>query len=116
MNHSTQQRIRVLKLRVRLEVLAARTFDRVCQPAIRGQQNKIRDRLIFALSGVSATEFPAAYSTVQLARHVYTKTSEVMHGRLGLVDLPDGLVSEWEEVVDRLEALVRGVTPERPPE
>jgi hypothetical protein len=105
MNHASRQRIRVLALRVRLERIAAEAFDRICNPETRGEQGNIRARLTFVLAGVPQEDFAAAHHTVQLARHVYAKTSQVMHGHLGLIDLPDVLVEEWRKVVDDLQAL-----------
>jgi hypothetical protein len=107
-NHATQQRIRVLRLRIRLERIAADAFDRVCDPAVKGQQDRVRHRLIFLLGDVSPEELASAHRTIRLARHVYQKTSEVMHGRYGANDLSDALVTEWEEVVDHVEALSLG--------
>jgi hypothetical protein len=104
-NHATRQRIRVLRLRIRLERVAADAFDRVCDPVLKGQQDRVRSRLLFLLSDVAPDELPSGYRTIRLARHVYRKTSEVMHGRYGALDLSDALVTEWEEVVDRVESL-----------
>jgi hypothetical protein len=104
-NQATRQRIRVLRLRIRLERVAADAFDRVCDPVLRGQQDRVRSRLLFLLSDVPPDELSSGYRTIRLARHVYRKTSEVMHGRYGALDLSDALVTEWEEVVDNVESL-----------
>ncbi|GLY19978.1 hypothetical protein Kisp01_69920 [Kineosporia sp. NBRC 101677] len=111
MNHATQQRVRVLTLRIALERVAASSYDRVCRPQTREQQNRISSRLLFVLAGIPEQEFLAARQIVQRARHVYKQTSEVMHGHLGLIDLPDAVVDEWEQIVQDLRSLAQRSVP-----
>jgi hypothetical protein len=54
---------------------------------------------------VPEADFPRARQVVQRARHVYRQTSGVMHGHLGLIDLPDAVVDEWEQIVVELQAI-----------
>jgi hypothetical protein len=107
-NEATRRRIRVLRLRIRLERVATDAFDRVCAPSGESRTDRVRHRLVFLLDGVPPGELGAAHRTIRLARHVYGKTSEVIHGRYGALDLSDALLAEWEAVVDALEALPAG--------
>lgn len=71
-------------------------------------QTQIRKLLAF---------LPAAYEgaapaseligMVRTARHIYKRSSDVLHGRSSVVNLPDVVVEEWTAFVDELEAFTR---------
>lgn len=98
-------RLEVMALRVRLEKLAARAFDDACAPVERGQQDKVKGKLAFLLAHVPPDQQPEAYRLVRLGRHVYQRSSDVLHGRVAGMSLPAVVVQEWQDVVERLERL-----------
>lgn len=105
---SSQIRVEVLELRIRLELLAAAAFDNACRPATTGRQSNVARRLLFLLDGVPHDRADEAYRLVKLGAHVMKETSNILHGRSGMIDLPRVIVDEWREVVEQLEALLHG--------
>ena len=105
LSHATEVRIQVLELRIRIERLGAAVFDRVCEPAEGGRQNRTRDRLLFLLGGCPIEDWQATYRTTRLGAYVYRRTSDVLHGRVGGLNIPQVVLDEWRLVVDRLEEL-----------
>ncbi|WHT17466.1 hypothetical protein N8J89_30680 [Crossiella sp. CA-258035] len=103
---ATQRRVEALELRIRLERVAVTAFDHVCQPGTPGRNSVIGKRLAFVLGCVPEARRIEAVGLVRLGRHVYAKTSDVLHGRASAVNLPQVVVDEWRAVVERLEALV----------
>lgn len=103
----TARRIQVLDFRQRLEKIAAKAFDEVCQPSTRGSQSKIRNRITF-IYGIdsSPTSIARLGKLVRLGRHIYIKSSDVLHGRLNMVNLPQVIIDEWREVIEELEQLL----------
>jgi hypothetical protein len=106
---ATVRRLDVMQLRVRLEQAAATAFDAACAaPADRTyRQSNTTDRLLFLLARVSEDRQAEVHPTVRLARHVYERTSDVLHGRLDGLSVPPAVIQEWSTVVDAVEALVR---------
>jgi hypothetical protein len=102
----TRRRVEVLELRIRLERLAAACFDEACNPSDRGVQAKIDKRLGFLLHHVSEDQFSRAYGLIRLGRHVYARSSDVMHGRTSMVNVPQVVVDEWRQIVGGLEGLL----------
>ncbi len=107
LSHATEVRIQVLELRIRIERLGAAVFDRVCEPAEGGRQNRARDRLLFLLGGCPIEDWQATYRATRLGAYVYRRTSDVLHGRVGGLNIPQVVLDEWRVVVDQLEELAR---------
>lgn len=103
---ATDRRVRVLDLRIRLERAAASAFDEVCQPTETQRQSHVAARLLY-LVDTGRSDATATHRLVHLAAHVYKRTSDVLHGRVSSLDLPDVLIDEWHEVVVGLEAVAR---------
>lgn len=99
------RRLEVMALRVRLEHLAMRAYDTVCQPPTSGGQGNTKNRLLFVLALAPEKERPAVHRLVHLGRHVYKRSSDVLHGRVAGLDVPDIVIAEWRDVVDALEAV-----------
>jgi hypothetical protein len=104
---ATARRVEVMRLRIRLEQAAAAAFDSACNaPSNRMYgQSKTQDRLLFLLASVQSAGQAEAHRTVRLARHVYERTSDVLHGRLQGLSVPAAVLAEWSAVVDRVEEL-----------
>lgn len=100
-------RIAALDLRIRLERLAAAAFDHACKPAKPGKQSRAKDRLLCLLHDVPDAQLGSTHRLIHLGCHVFERTSDVLHGRLGMINLPPVVVDEWRNVVERLEALAR---------
>lgn len=100
-------RLAVVDLRLRLERVANRavTASFPVQAVFVGQTH-IRERLAFIPVAYEA-EAPLAelLGMVRLARHIYRRTSDVLHGRSNMVNLSAVLLLEWEGFVSRVEAL-----------
>ena len=96
-----------MDLRIRLERLGAAAFDKVCRPAELGRQDRARDRLLFLLAGCSIEDWQSIYRTIRLGAYVYRGTSDVLHGRVGGLNVPQVMLDEWRAVVDKLEGLAR---------
>lgn len=104
---TTLRRVQVLDLRRRLERLAASVFDAACQPAETGAQNRIHARLTFIYT-IKDTSLGSSqrYQLVRLGRHVYAKSSDVMHGRTSMINLPQVIIDEWRSIIEQLESFV----------
>jgi len=109
-------RIEVLDLRIRLERLAAAAFDRSCRPAERGRQSCAKHRLLCLLDGVPEERLETTHRLIHLGAHVIERSSDVLHGRLGMINLPPVVVAEWRTVVEGLEALGRRRSLAEPPD
>lgn len=107
---ATARRVEVMRLRIRLEQAAAASFDVACSaPSDRMyRQSKTEDRLLFLLAQPASDGDAEAHRTVRLARHVYQRTSDVLHGRLEGLSVPAALLAEWSTIVDRVEAMWSG--------
>lgn len=104
---ATYTRLEVMALRVRLERLAARCFDGACDvPEVdKGDHASAKAKLVFVLADLSYTEQDDAYRAVRLARHVYARGSDVLHGRVDGLAVPPVIVQEWRDVVEHLESI-----------
>jgi len=75
-------------------------------------QSHIRQRLSFVVVAygeiVPETEL---LGMVRLARCIYRRTSDLLHGRSSMVNLSPVLLEEWNELVVRLEDLPRRERP-----
>ncbi|MCC5947266.1 MAG: hypothetical protein JJT89_02315 [Nitriliruptoraceae bacterium] len=103
----TRRRVQILDLRVRLETMVADAVIEACrsdEPRDR-YQNKLERRMPFLLCSTPPQSHSEAHSLIQLARHIYAKSSDVMHGRSEALDVPEVLIVEWRQVIERLEVL-----------
>lgn len=57
------------------------------------------------LSGLPADEWLSAYQLVRLSRYVYRRSADLVHGRVGAVNVSQTVLDEWRATVERLEAL-----------
>lgn len=97
----------VMKLRLRIEKVAIRSVEDSFPSGIEPvSQRRIRDRLAFiAVAYSKEAPLDELLGLVRLIRHVYSRTSDVLHGRSNMVNLPSALLLEWEELVSRVEEL-----------
>lgn len=103
----TAKRLAVLDLRNRLERLAVKQFEEACAQGPLGFDNRIRDRLAFVLVTCRGKATPdELHRLVRLARYVYARSSDVLHGRSSMVNVPDVVLAEWQAAVERLETMV----------
>ena len=103
---STERRLAVLDLRVRLERLAMDAFVEVCRPGTVGLHTRIKSRLLFLVGLVEVTEQARVHRLARLGGHVYSQTSDVLHGRLSSLNVGDVLIDEWRAVVSDLEQVM----------
>lgn len=68
---------------------------------------RIPERLAFVLGMVPEDRKGEAIGLIRLARHVYSKSSDVLHGRSSMLNIPEAVSREWRLVVERLEEIVR---------
>ncbi len=104
----TYRRMQVLELRIRLELVAATAYDQVCKSPVAGAQDNIRKRLLFLMSYVPHDRYSETYGLVNLGRHVYARTSDVLHGRTNMINIPQVVIDEWRKIVEDLEAFLDG--------
>ncbi|MBF4163201.1 hypothetical protein [Nocardioides acrostichi] len=94
-----------MDLRIRLELLAAAAFDEACQPSVRGRQSRAKHRLLHLLHNLPNDQAAEAYKLIRLGAYVMEESSNILHGRSGMIDLPRVVVDEWRSIVEQLEAL-----------
>lgn len=107
--HGSETRLTVIDLRLRLEQIAVRAVtDSFQSQPVNVDQTNISNRMAFVLVAYQARATPSElFGLVRLARHIYRRTSDVLHGRSSMVNLPAVLLFEWETVVTRLETIAR---------
>jgi hypothetical protein len=103
---SSMSRIEVMELRLRIERVALEAYRLVCQDASISYTNRVPERLAFVLGMVSDDRMSEAIGLIRLGRHVYSKSSDVLHGRSSMLNVPDAVSREWRLVVERLEEIV----------
>ena len=96
-----------MDLRIRLERVATVAYHSARRTRNDGHHTEIKARLVFVLARVPPGEFQKVYGLVRLGRHVYDQTSDVLHGRVAMANLPAVVLDEWAEIVTRLEDLPR---------
>ncbi len=100
----TRARIEVMELRQEIERCTRALLGR-----IRGEpvtHNKaIATRLTLVLGLCPADELVHRRGVLIRARHVYARSSDVMHGRVRAQNLPQVVVDEWRAIVAELAAL-----------
>lgn len=113
MTDATKTRLAVIDLRLRIERLATGAVTNAFPGrSVVVPQTNISNRLafIFVANGTQATP-SELLGLIRLSRHIYRRTSDVLHGRSSMVNLPAVLLAEWEASVARLEAIVRAAHP-----
>ena len=102
----TRLRVEILDLRQRIERASASVYDAAWLPSQLGTQNRTEKRLahLWTLKGGSTVRQVSA--AIRMSGHVYRKTSDVLHGRHGIVNVPDAVLNEWKAIVNNLEQIV----------
>lgn len=104
---ATARRIEVLEIRLRIERAAFTAHKLVCQPTNPAQYpNEADGHIPYILGLVSAEQFEETFGVIRLARHAYRKSSDILHGRSGMIGAPRALMDEWIEMVEILESIV----------
>lgn len=103
------RRLAVVDLRQRIEIVAVRSVhDSFPEHQLEVQQAQIRQLLAFLpVAYGDRASMPELLGMVRTARHIYKRTSDVLHGRSSMVNLSEVLVNEWLAFVDKLEDLVQ---------
>jgi hypothetical protein len=102
----TQRRIRVLEIRLRIERIAYDAHAVVCKPEkIATKPHQADSHLSYVLGLVSPDRYMEVHGLIRLARHVYRKSSDILHGRSGLLNAAPVILEEWIIVVEKLESL-----------
>jgi len=101
-------RLAVVDLRLRLERVATKAVTSSFPgQAVFVEQTRIRERLAFIPVAYEAeASLAELLGMVRLARHIYRRTSDVLHGRSNMVNLSPVLLLEWESLVLHLEEIV----------
>jgi len=112
LSERSSTRLAVVNLRHRIELVAvnvvAASFP---QHSISTKQTHIRQKLAFILvAHTGKISEPELIGMLRMARHIYKRTSDVLHGRSSMVNLSPVLLAEWETFVERLEDLERPVS------
>ncbi|WP_405404904.1 hypothetical protein [Streptomyces sp. NBC_01104] len=106
---ASMRRIEILELRLRIESATMRAHNRVCQPDRPPLYvNDVPGRLSMVIGLVPQEEIMAAVGLVRLAKHVYGRSSDILHGRSSMVDAPEVIIDEWRAIVEKLE-IIAGV-------
>lgn len=102
-------RLAVIDLRLRIEQLALQAVsDAFPSQSVIVAQTNIGSRLAFVIVAYESRAAPSELlGLIRLARHIYKRTSDVLHGRSSMVNLPAVLLYEWEAVVVRLETIAQ---------
>lgn len=102
-------RLAVVDLRYRIELVAVKAIvASFPQDVVSTSQTQIRAKLAFILVAYAEKlPEPELMGMLRMARHIYKRTSDVLHGRSSMVNLSPVLLEEWEVVVTRLEGLSR---------
>lgn len=103
---SAASRIEVLELRLRIERVALEAHRVVCQLPSITVTNRIPERLAFVLGVAPEDRKDEAIGLIRLARHIYSKSSDVLHGRSSMLNIPEAVSREWRLVVEQLEEIV----------
>ncbi|MGI8963005.1 MAG: hypothetical protein ACR2GI_00705 [Thermomicrobiales bacterium] len=106
---STIRRVQAMELRIRIERVAIDAWRRVCPAVDPSESGQIGARLTFLLVGLDGVRFSNAYRAIRLGRHVYGRTSDVLHGRVNMVNVSKVEIDAWREAVERLEEIANTV-------
>lgn len=102
-------RLAVVELRQRIENIAVDAVrDSFPSQPVAVPRVRIRERLIFVAvaydGGLNRREL---FGLIGLVRHIYARTSDVLHGRSSMLNVSPALLHEWEIAVSTLERLTR---------
>ncbi|WP_406452433.1 hypothetical protein OG782_18810 [Streptomyces sp. NBC_00876] len=101
------RRIKVLELRLRIERISFRAHGLVCKPDRPPTiANDADSYLSFVLGFVGQERYGEVIGVIRLSRHIYKKSSDILHGRSSLLSASSVVLDEWEFVVSRLERLL----------
>lgn len=99
----------IVDLRHRIEVIAVDAVESAL-PSLEHavEQNNISRRLAF-LPVVCEQRAPVTelLGMVRIARHIYRRSSDVLHGRSSMVNLPRVLIDEWSDAISQIEQLLK---------
>lgn len=100
-------RLAVVDLRYRIELVAVNAVvASFPQNVVSTRQTQIRAKLAFILvAHAGKVPEPELIGMLRISRHIYKRTSDVLHGRSSMVNLSPVLLAEWEVYVARLEDL-----------
>jgi len=102
-------RLAVVDLRQRLELVAINAVnDSFPTQSVLVEQIQIRQRLAFIVVAYpKKATLSELIGMLRVARHIYSRTSDVLHGRSSMVNLSAVLLDEWDTFVRRIEQLAR---------
>ncbi|MFF3971961.1 hypothetical protein ACFYZ6_19270 [Streptomyces rubiginosohelvolus] len=113
---ASMRRIEILELRLRIELATMRAHNRVCQPDRPPLYvNDVPGRLSMVIGLVPQEDIMAAVGLVRLAKHVYGRSSDVLHGRSSMADAPEVIIDEWRAIVEKLEIITGVQNPRHTP-
>lgn len=100
-------RLAVVDLRQRIEAIAVNAEARLRGvPDQQFPRNDIRKRLTFIVAAYQDHRtIEELLGMVRLCRHIYKRSSDVLHGRSNLVNLSPVLLAEWEEAISHVESV-----------
>lgn len=103
------RRLTVVNLRHRIEMVAVGAVrDSFPSQPVSVEQVQIGRLLAFIpVAYGQKAPMPELIGMVRTARHIYKRSSDVLHGRSSMVNLPAALVDEWAAFVETLEDLGR---------
>lgn len=107
MSAESEMRVAVVDLRLRIERAATgAVVDSFDSKGHVVEQNRIGARLAFVFVAYKdVLPLPELFGLVRLTRHIYRRSSDVLHGRSNMVNFSPVLLDEWRIVVERLEDL-----------
>ncbi|MGC5345107.1 hypothetical protein [Streptomyces sp. DT171] len=101
------RRIKVLELRLRIERVSSDAYRLVCKPDRPPTISNGADaQLAFVLGLVEQGRYGEVLGVIRLSRHIYKKSSDILHGRSGLLNASSVVLDEWEFFVSRLEGFL----------
>ncbi|MBQ0827821.1 hypothetical protein [Streptomyces tagetis] len=101
------RRIKVLELRLRIERVSFDAYKLVSKPDRPPTASSEADaQLAFVLGLVGQDRYGEVLGVIRLSRHIYKKSSDILHGRSGLLNASSVVLEEWELVVSRLEGFL----------
>ncbi|NJQ03970.1 hypothetical protein, partial [Streptomyces zingiberis] len=106
LSSATADRVQILELRLRLEQAAMDAYHLVSEPERMSYAQKVEERLPFLFGLVDGEDYLATHGLIRLARHVYSRTSDILHGRSTMLEAPAIILDEWKEVVAGVEKVV----------
>jgi hypothetical protein len=123
MNPDLRRRIRVLRLRQRVEMCSWRVFTACLSlPERRPHHTRVERRLTLLTAWAGETyDYPRLSTAATQLTWVYIQCCDVLHGRRAFTDPAEPLVRGWEEIVANGEGIVAaccrepGINRDEPP-